>query len=79
MSAVIFHVAGALRPDGVQRCARCGFVLSDYRDTMVPHGSPPLMGWEPGSRIVVLEGNPRHTYVLQGAGLGFAACAAKGE
>ena len=73
MPAVIFHVADPLSPDGIQRCGRCGFVLNDYRGVMVPHGTPPLRGWEAGARIVILAGNPRYSYIVQGAGIGFAA------
>lgn len=46
------HVAGVLR-DEVQRCIRCGQILSDYRGAMVPRGSRPLSGFAVGAPIAM--------------------------
>lgn len=43
----IKHISGEMT-DGVQKCVVCGHILSDYRGTMVPAGTPPLRGWNPG-------------------------------
>jgi len=56
------HEAGPMI-DFVQRCARCGYVLTDYRNSMVPDGSPPLRGWTQGASVEVIEGNPRFSAV----------------
>lgn len=58
----IIHHAGAL-VDGLQRCTRCGYVLSDYRHAMVPDGDPPLVGWQVGASVEVEAGNPRFSSV----------------
>jgi hypothetical protein len=53
----IVHVAGPV-DDLVQRCARCGQVLTDYRNTMgVGNWSP---SWWAEGQISVYEGNPSH-------------------
>lgn len=56
------HVAGPMI-DLVQECARCGKVLTDYRNTMVPaeEGGRPLTGWAEGAHVEVSEGNPRYS------------------
>jgi hypothetical protein len=59
----VIHEAGAL-VDGVQRCVRCDYILTDYRDAMVPEDSPPLFGWAVGASIEVFDGNPRHSVVV---------------
>lgn len=46
------HLAGPL-VGGVQVCLRCAGVLTDYRNSMVPDGSGPLLGWEDGAWIEV--------------------------
>jgi hypothetical protein len=51
------HVAGELL-DGLQRCLRCGVILTDYRYAMVPSDQGPLTGWAPGASIEVIDGNP---------------------
>ncbi len=51
------HIAGRV-VDWVQRCSRCGDVLTDYRNTMVPDDQPPLTGWAVGAHIEVERGNP---------------------
>lgn len=52
------HQAGELR-EGLQRCDRCGYVLTDYRNAAVPIGTPPLRGWEAGAFVEVLTGYPK--------------------
>jgi hypothetical protein len=59
----MIHVAGELDREGVQRCERCGEILTDYRNAMVPEGSPSLRGWAIGAHIEVLTGNPRYSGV----------------
>jgi hypothetical protein len=49
------HVAGPL-VGGLQRCTRCGGILTDYRDCMVEVGSEPLRGWAEGAWVWVLCG-----------------------
>jgi hypothetical protein len=56
------HVAGPL-VDWVQRCARCGEVLSDYRGSMVPVGDPPPIGWAVGAYIEIEGINPIQSWV----------------
>lgn len=51
------HEAGPL-VNLVQRCTRCGDVLSDYRNTMYPEGDPPPSGWAVGAHIEVDRGWP---------------------
>ena len=58
------HEAGALE-GGIQRCRRCGAILSDYRGAMIPEGDPPLAGWAIGARIEVVDGNPRSSWVTE--------------
>ena len=55
------HIAGEFDAAGVQRCTRCGYILTDYRNVMVPTGSPPLSGWEVGGAVEVITGNPRYS------------------
>ena len=52
------HIAGEMA-DGVQRCVICGFVIADYRHTMVEEGSPPLRGWQEGEVFVSDSSNPK--------------------
>lgn len=49
------HVAGVLR-DAVQRCIRCGQILSDYRGAAVLKGSRPLTGFAVGAAVAVQGG-----------------------
>jgi hypothetical protein len=51
------HVAGPL-VNWVQRCARCGEVLSDYRNAMIPEGDPLPVGWAVGAHIEMEGINP---------------------
>jgi hypothetical protein len=46
------HVMGPLLESMIQECARCGEVLTDYRNTWVPSGTPPIRGLTPGQRFV---------------------------
>lgn len=57
----MIHVAGPLDHEGLQRCTRCGYILTDYRGAMVPIDQPPLSGWEAGASIEVITGNPRYS------------------
>ncbi len=46
------HVAGPL--EGlVQRCSRCGAILNDYTNAMVPEGSGRLNGFAEGAHVEV--------------------------
>ena len=56
----MIHVAGEM-DGGVQHCERCGYVLTDYRNAMVPLDQEPLVGWAVGAHIEVVEGNPRYS------------------
>jgi len=56
----MIHVAGDYE-DGVQRCDRCGVILTDHRGAMVPVGSGPLGAWEPGAHVEVITGNPKYS------------------
>lgn len=57
------HEAGELDASGVQLCRRCGCILTDYRFTMVPDGTPPLAGWAVGASVEITAGNPRYSGV----------------
>jgi hypothetical protein len=59
---VVIHEAGSMFGH-VQVCRRCGVILSDYRNAMVPEDSPPLRGWQPGAHIEVTTGNPKSSLV----------------
>jgi hypothetical protein len=48
------HVAGPL-VEWVQRCSRCGYVLNDYRNSMIPEGDPPPRGWAVGVFVEVVD------------------------
>lgn len=52
------HVVGPLLDSGVQECSRCGEIVTDYRNTMVPAGTPPLTGLSVGSKYVKIENGP---------------------
>jgi len=58
----MIHQAGEMTR-GLQLCERCGEVLTDYRNAMVPVGTPPLRGWAVGASIEVITGNPRYSGV----------------
>lgn len=47
-------------PEGelVQHCIICGAIISDYRNTVSPRGTPPSKGYAAGP-VYVMEGNPR--------------------
>jgi len=62
----MIHRAGPL-VDGVQRCTRCGYILSDYRNAAWPEGQPPPTGFEVGKAIDVEPGNPRWSSVTDDA------------
>jgi hypothetical protein len=48
----IEHIAGPMSKYGVQRCLRCGEVLTDYRNALVVEGTLPLSGWPRGPVFV---------------------------
>jgi len=53
------HVAGPM-VDLVQKCARCEFVLTDYRGAMcLSSDTRALSGWAEGSFVTVWPGNPQ--------------------
>lgn len=53
----MIHEAGMLT-GGVQRCARCGAVIADYRGAMVLKGRGPLpTGFTPGASIEIVQPN----------------------
>ena len=56
--AVVIHVAGPM-VEWVQRCARCGEVISDYRHSMIPEGDPAPRGWTVGAHVEVDGIQPR--------------------
>jgi hypothetical protein len=60
------HVAGPMI-EFVQRCARCGEVLSDYRNAMYPEGDPPPRGWAAGAHIEIERGFPTFSTVVDDA------------
>lgn len=74
MSATKVHIAGLLDGSGVQRCLLCWAILADYRDTMVPEGTPPLRGFEPGGWVVV-EAPAQYVVREVGDGTGRDWCA----
>ena len=57
----MIHVADEFNDEGVQRCERCGEILTDFRNVMVPTGTPPLQGWKVGAHVEVITGNPRYS------------------
>lgn len=69
MAWFLVHVAGELGPDAVQRCTRCDAVLADYRNTMVPAGTPSMRGWEPGAVGAVGNSVPVLSYLVIDRGL----------
>jgi hypothetical protein len=60
----MIHIAGAFDGD-IQRCTRCGVILTDYRHVMVPTGTPPLQGWAVDAHVEVIEGNPRGLWLTE--------------
>lgn len=54
----IIHIAGP--PEGnIQKCARCGAVLVDYTNAMVPGDGPTtFLAWEEGAFMTVTDGFP---------------------
>lgn len=57
------HLAGPYDPQSaVQRCDRCGVLLTDNRGAMVPADDPrPLGGWATGAHVEVEGTNPRYS------------------
>lgn len=53
----MIHIAGEFKND-IQHCLRCNYILTDYRNSMVPEGTPPMKGWAPGASIEVISGFP---------------------
>lgn len=60
----MIHEAGRMTVDGVQRCVRCSEILTDYRGSMVPAGTPPLGGFADGAYVEVSGRNPRFSDVV---------------
>jgi hypothetical protein len=59
------HVAGALSPEGLQNCVRCGAILVDYRGTERPlENARPLAGWAEGA-LVYAGAPPGHATTAQ--------------
>lgn len=54
---VEIHVAGPMR-EWLQICARCGEILSDYRNAMIPAGDPLPRGWAVGAHVEITRGVP---------------------
>lgn len=63
------HLAGPYDPESaVQRCQRCGVLLTDHRGAMVPADDPrPLGGWAEGAFVEVITGNPKYSGVTSDA------------
>ena len=59
------HVAGLLVAM-MQRCIRCGEVLSDYRNSMIPKGDPVPVGWTPGVAVEIVRGFPMQYLRVEG-------------
>lgn len=56
-SEMIVHLADD--PDGpIQKCSRCGYVLTDYTDAVGPVGDWSPGFWEPGVEITVMGTEP---------------------
>lgn len=56
------HTVLTMGPDLVQKCIICGEIISDYRNTMSPAGTPPARGFAAGI-VYVSDGNPRVTTI----------------
>jgi len=50
----VIHVCGVY-VDNLQTCTRCGAILTDYRNAMIPEGEAPLAGFAPGTMLDVIE------------------------
>jgi hypothetical protein len=66
------HIVGQL-DEGVQRCVICGEIISDYRNTMMPAGTPPPKGFGAGE-VFVKGGNPIETTIAIRPGTPFKNC-----
>lgn len=55
------HVAGPME-GGVQRCTRCGEILTDFRNTMTEINQPAPTGWGEGS---VIEAHGSYSSLIQ--------------
>jgi len=55
------HIVGELI-GGIQTCVICGAVITDYRGTMVPDGTPPLRGF-PAGPVYIRGVNPIETTI----------------
>lgn len=67
------HEAGPL-VKWVQRCTRCGYVISDYRNAAWPVDQPPPSGFKTGTFVEV--DNPLHGPKYTGVVNGPATCVA---
>lgn len=57
MSAPVIHLADAPARDiGIQRCIRCGTVLTDTRFVVVPEGAEPALFW-PTMKPITVNGS----------------------
>mgnify|MGYP001617314729 FL=1 len=63
----MIHHAGTMTHEGVQRCVRCGEILTDYRNSQVLDGTPPMRGWASGASVEVQRGNPSFSSVVTAA------------
>lgn len=57
------HVANEM-VDLMQRCARCGETLTDYRNAAVEEGGGRIRGWGEGTRVAISGTNPKMFYVI---------------
>lgn len=61
----IKHTVVDMDESMVQRCVLCGEVISDYRNSIAPEGTPPLKGWAAGDIYVSERKNPRTTMTVE--------------
>lgn len=52
------HIAGKFE-NWMQHCIICGEVISDYRNSMMPVGSPPPAGFPEGDVYISHSKNPQ--------------------
>lgn len=54
----MIHIAGEY-VDLVQRCVRCGTVMTDNRGANYPEGQPPPGAWTEGAHVEINGHNPK--------------------